>query len=988
MGSLDLPPAWHDPRPWLLMHFEKTPCGFFSEWAVRRILLKNHTDVASSTFATLIRNSPYSAGPLLAELKWIDACPQALAVRYAVNALSAFMNSGEFDVQPIHIQQKVGKCLDMYWPLVSDLEKATDGAAFDKAWYRRYGEQGRYVPSPDNLDQTGSYVLQHAFLSIVSSHSAASLPQDEHAPLAELFRKAWPQRHRLEAFCKRFADIIGVTAKRRVRVSENVTESEMRVHATGHQVLGLFMQWWCLFHIGAYRHSAFVVRSAAERKKNCALWCSINEVVANDYDRGCFTGNELFEQPIVSLCVIKEFIVHCVRNDFSLQHYIGENAKWKLFERMTIEFCDNYRRSLPYQPGPVAVFKASLATFERRRKHMRKVEKQLRREKREARVKKDIERKKRKKAGSAGGEDDHTEELIDSLNLSKSLSAVKKNVVLVEELENDAKMRDYNEDDDYEEKTERLDEELIREMNRLNQNPALTQLYVFVRCVHDVGSSTRMPDSMWAYLAKNMPVEPVACFDLDKRIITFAPAIQTLSARAERLRGRELDFDKVRSHFMRELDAQWMLGVDTRPIQGLGEETSLPHVDPPLHAAFLMMRRFVHILMTVYHCHEVAQGLMTNLIHLYYQNSRCGKPTVLTSIHEMIKRFPYEYAILSTMVSAWKEKQRIRRIPVSVTAYENQVLQASAYFGNYAPVDERFDWLVYCPVCSVVRSTIDQCTPTGNAFPVHHAGKHVAGLGEVYVDIIARVEDESDRPLYWPRKTGVTATACSHTQLCHAKLMGYVVFFNGKAYTMCSNCPNRMECFTEYDSFNRKGFMCATCVFEQEFRDTCDREHEEAKRLYAAFRTPFRTRKLKLSNDEEVHAVVDRDAVIPGSRRRGTGRATFFDELGNEITGRENIAAHRKKIKEEEEEKAAKMMEDDDSAVYGDPTSKWVPAHLKRNAANFESKRPRGRPKNPQIKFTSDATAGDETLNRGGGGKLQNLGELNAMMARTKKYLK
>jgi hypothetical protein len=384
----------------------------------------------------------------------------------------------------------------------------------------------------------------------------------------------------------------------------------------------------------------------------------------------------------------------------------------------------------------------------------------------------------------------------------------------------DSAFASYDEERHYDEKIDVFDETYIAGITAINKNPALTQLNVLIRTVHEVGSATRIPEDFWALVFGQLSPTDPPIVDTATQTIPFRPGVQFHHLNKEKAKQLNIPIQSVYTMMVDALNAQWILAGDGTPLAEWREMKAASGIRSSLHSSFLTTRRITRVLMESFYCAPGAISLMFDLILLYYEHSRCGKPTIVNYLNLLQKGYPYEYAIVHSMVMAWKGWSFAYRIPEAAYTAQSQLFAAHEVCAPKRP-DFRMDWLLYCPVCLIVYALLDQSTSTGSIYPTSYSASKVSGFAGVIVDVLHKPVSEERRITLCPRKTGRNVAACSTTPLKYIKMAGYTVYLNQRSFTICPQrgCANRLECNPEMDRWNSRGRMCATCVFEYRLRE-------------------------------------------------------------------------------------------------------------------------------------------------------------------------
>lgn len=863
MSSHRIPSAWIDPRPWLLQFFMPKVQGM--KWMENECwAMFGYVDPWDVDVQHAIRSSKQQIRTDLfdQECTYLSDC--AMYVDFVAHRVYVELMC---ESHPLHIRKLLGRYLDMFWPLIDDLRSSVTSypfhrctremfiqfaRAYNEAWYDSKRPSPSNVPCDVLLHSHAQYILNTSILKVVSSYDAPTPAQEEHAPLITLFRKAWPQKHQIDQFVKKFIRIVSKTENRRVKPSHG--KGEIVKFPTGDDVMRHLLQWWCVFHNGGYRHTKVVVSHPEMRKSVYDLWSEIPTLTSQQLTQWCL---RMIQQPVVTLCVIKEFMIHTIMMNPAIQDWLHARSKWQAFESIAITYFDRYRKTLPFTPVPEAISRDAAWQLNCNRKTRKQSEKRRREKKRSDRIIKaalsaahregrnvaDDEKGKGHASVSDDDNDGQKRTSADDNDIDKKQS-IWSNLKAARIDPNDERFRVglYNEEDDYDEKIEVFDEAFIADMNRVTGNPALTQLHILVRSIHDVGASTRVPISFWAFVHNQMPTTTAPGLDLTRRTLIFHPTRYIPSRELEPKIGKmTFHVDTMLLKMTSEIDQQWIAARSGGIIRALGEDEVLAGVEESLRPQFLSMRRVFQMIMMMFHCHPTAIDNILWLISLYYEHSRCGKPTIHQTFEALIYEYPYEYNVVFCLMTAWKEWSTAWRVPLSATLTELQLQQTKLLFPPGVPIDFRADWLLYCRSCKKISSLVDQSVSSGSSYPRHYVARSVSGFNGVFVDIHANPKHEWNRPLYCPRKTGKAAVQCAKAPLKHMKMLGYLCFLHDKAYVICTQpgCGNKKQYDPDVDSFNRFGWMCSVCVetarMKTRLREEVDAAVEKEERDCHAF---------------------------------------------------------------------------------------------------------------------------------------------------------
>ena len=888
-----MPSAWIDPRPWLLAYFTTYAGG--TKWMEEeyKVMFAADKHPWDAGVQDVIRQSrtPLRTDLFDQEYTYLSDC--AMYVDFVVHR--AYVEFTSTDKHPVEAIQKLGRFIDMFERHIRDMRESTEhfrtltvesaqefAKRFSFAWYNLAPPTAVRTPCWETLNVDAEATLCRSIQRVVLSYDAPTPAQEEHSPLITLFRKAWPQKHQLDQFVKKFIRVVGTVEQR--RMSRWNEERRIERYPTGDDVMRHILQWWCMFHIGGYRHSKVVVTHPEVRLSMCSLWNQIPKMGTQELT---VWSEALARQPVVTLCVVKEFMLHAIEMNSAVSQWLCARSKWPVFREMLIEYADAYRKTLPYMPVPVDISAEAQEELDFNRAQLKQSEKTGREKKRSQRMLKqavnankrlDRHQKLQKKTNGAVQEASlrlvrtrltiqgilndasSDEEEYDDANDAaggggggerkrRVLKRPKERVDLNAE---QFRVGLYDEGKDYDDtKNDVFDEQFIRDMNKVTNNPALTQLHIFVRCIHEVGASTRIPASFWAFVYNQMPITQLPGLDLKARTLLFNPTSSTFAAGTAAARVMEskglLNIDLMMARMRTDIDQQWWMASRPGTIGGLGEDAAmLEAVEPSLRPQFLGVRRCFQLTMIAMLCNPEAIEEVAWLISMYFQHSRCGKPTITYVFNRLIRNFPYEYNVVYCLMMAWKQWSEAWRVPLPVEVTELQLTQLQALFPEGVRPDFRIDWLLYCPSCKKIPSLVDQSSSTGSSYPKHYKAKSIAGFSGIFVDVRDQPESESQRKIYCPRKTGRAAQQCAQTCLRHMKMAGYLCILNDAVYVICPQvgCGNKMQYNPETDGFNRFGWMCSACVQSSEMRQAMDHKVEYAE---ARFET-VRTRNVTLPN--------------------------------------------------------------------------------------------------------------------------------------------
>lgn len=872
MSNHRIPSAWLDPRPWLLEYFIASAKGVKWMEEEYRVMFGKDRCPWDADVQDIIRRStiPLRTDLFDQEYTYLSDC--AMYVDFVVHR--AYVEFTSTNTHPTIVIQRLGRYIDMFTRHIADirqfqgnpLDVETPIAFYEQfsiAWYAIDPPSPVRIPCWESLNTAAEATLCRSIMRIVMSYDAPTPAKEEHAPLVTLFRKAWPQKHQLDQFVKKFIRVVGTVEQRRVgRWNE---DRRIEQHPTGDDVMRHVLQWWCLFHIGGYPHCKSIVTHPAVRSSMQELWQRIPTMTTQQLT---VWSEALAHQPVVTLCVIKEFMVHAIDMNISVGIWLCDRSKWDIFRDTLVTYADRYRDTLPYRPVPTNIAADAQEELDDNRAKLKQSEKTGREEKRAQRMMKQaINANKRLDRQSKQGTEDSTvaaDKVKDRLKtqgilLEEStdeegddddlLFAQKTNKKKGEKERVDLSAEQfrvglYDEGKDYDDtKIDMFDEQFIVDMNKVTGNPALTQLHIFVRCIHEVGASTRVPASFWSFVYNQMPIAQPEGLDLKQRTLLFKPtASKFISGHAAELYGKaKLNIDTMMLRMRTDVDQQWWMGSRGGVIYGLGEDLVIESVEPSLRPQFLGVRRCFQLTMISLLCHPDAIDLVAWLITLYFQHSRCGKPTITQVFNRLIRAFPYEYSVVYCLMMTWKEWDTAWRVPLPVGITENQLKQLQALFPCGVRPDFRIDWLVYCPTCKKIPALVDQAISTGSSYPKHYTAKSVAGFSGIFVDVRDQPAFESERKVYCPRKTGRAAQQCAQTCLRHMKMAGYLCVLNDTVYVICPQrgCGNKMQCIPDVDGFNKSGWMCSACVQSAEMERAMNYKIDYAETHFRNVRTRY-----------------------------------------------------------------------------------------------------------------------------------------------------
>lgn len=728
------------------------------------------------------------------------ASPFAMWVDFVIHRLTALVDAEDDERRPSmppFVRRKLFTYIDMLWPLVASVANSIGWseekvqAHFNAEWWFANLPNPNTVMCEENLDRRPVAHMFNKIASMLCAYEGPTTAQQEHDPLTTLLRKAWPQKHQLTQFQKKFIRVINMSENRRIREDAVMADGVPYIPVV--EIPGVFGgRRKKKYKNKSQDSAAAILAAAAEAQAATAAifddsgkrelppvtlkeiterilavpfgiqvtryvlqwWClfqagaySHSNTQLTDW-RGrsetcllwrsinTFTTADLVEQSeimssradVLLLCV-NEFMLHAVLSTPALRYFLLETPKWYGFEQLCIQMCDQWRQCMSSKDT------TDMETFQ-------------------------------------------------------------------------------------------------------------SNSHVFLKGVNEVGITTRVPLSWWSFVYHEMGSETPELM-VDGERIKFQPTRVQLAGVPSKVTSKAfVECERVYAHLRSMLDNQHVIGRFDRPFELLGETEGHARIlSRHSKLSFLVTRRILQTIMIHYHCNPEATEAVLKLVELFYQYTKCGKPTVAATFHDLRISYPYEYAILFASLTAWCQWNLVWRVPLPENVVKTQLDKWEWLFPRGLP--PRIDWLLYCPNCLQVRSLIDQSRAAGDAYPKHFNSMQAMGFEGPLVDIKERFRkpgapesDQLQRTLYCPRQQGELAKQCEQTRMLHVCMTGHRVVFNNKPYQICSTlrCYNRVELNPCEDEWTLEGVVCKTCIFRrrtataQELRAKLEDSHKEMAR--------------------------------------------------------------------------------------------------------------------------------------------------------------
>lgn len=221
---------------------------------------------------------------------------------------------------------------------------------------------------------------------------------------------------------------------------------------------------------------------------------------------------------------------------------------------------------------------------------------------------------------------------------------------------------------------------------------------------------------------------------------------------------------------------------------------------------FLMAWRFgVAIGLTIGMTKTDEAILLSLLIDFYCK--RLGPSTIETAIKEACRAS----ACIRTCAILWSNWISVVQVavPLDVAREQNRALQTrmSAFFESEADYPENMDYLLYCPICGSIKSTINYAFRVGYKEPadIYHA-TDVMGFAKTSIRF------RKAKKVFCGRTGLATSASCRESECRYIPLCHRIVYKDRKAFTVCPKCGIGMTISSFYTLYHSKYWaMCSAC---------------------------------------------------------------------------------------------------------------------------------------------------------------------------------
>lgn len=786
--------------------------------------------------------------------KWWFLSPYTAFVHCSMYLLAGVL-TGRAEHYDIAVRRHAAACLDMYWGIAEEINlrsqsthPANYATVFNRDWWIGHMQRMSLlrVPCQDALDpRPAAQMLEH-LPSLVCLSEPPDIPL-----LIIMLRKAWPNKTNLSQFVTKLKHVRASELKRRTSAhDEETSEADALPIKAGHQIMRYLMQWICLMHVGGYSHSQTLVTKWHVRALMTKYWNRIHDMTSDEIE---IETDEYFQDPIMTIYAINEWMEYVLRSSPAAYDWLNQICGWQVYGDRLLEYCDAYRSLLPIPKPPDS---------EWLEKHAKTGDEW-----------KDAEMEARLQMA------------VDECPLPvhwEQFNQRQLNVFLAETKANDrtqqpTEPRQHIPQPPKTNVINRADPFGKRAAESMSTRMCSVAMYGFNKRGFVIGSASRIPKSFWSFLWENVdltrfiapqtvgpnavavPTSLNAILSSPIQQVAFAPAATDVPHK--RRAGSLVALEEVRQLTQNLLDYEWVF-ENGHLVKEFGDDAATRFIAPHLHHKFLSTSRIMAAVMLFYECHHDSVAIMATLVRMYYQRFKCGKPTITATFQRLLKRFPYEHAIIYGMLSGWREWSYLTIAYLPAPTTERQLYIANAVYGRRinGPPPESAHWLLFCPNCDRIYSLFTQFSAIGR-YPTRYHSDQISGFQK------PRVCTDTGA-LYCSRKTDRRAPICNAVKLIHCDIRGKYVYFNDKCYVRChrAGCVNIME-RSEYDVYTSHSYVCASCVLdarlatERAMRNSDKAEaKEQAKKARAAEAAARRSARPRIKA-EETEAVSKQNAV-------------------------------------------------------------------------------------------------------------------------------
>lgn len=221
---------------------------------------------------------------------------------------------------------------------------------------------------------------------------------------------------------------------------------------------------------------------------------------------------------------------------------------------------------------------------------------------------------------------------------------------------------------------------------------------------------------------------------------------------------------------------------------------------------FLMAWRFGVVIGLTIGMTPTDEAILLSLLIDFYCK-RLGPSTIETAIKEACRASACIRAC-AVLWTSWVSVVQVS-VPFDVASEQTRALQTrmSAFFESKEDYPDNMDYLLWCPNCGSVKSTINYAFRLGHKEPsdIHHA-TDVMGFSKTSIRF------RKSKKVFCGRTGLATSASCRESECQYVPLCHRIVYKDRKAFTICPKCGIGMTISSFYTLYHSKYWaMCSAC---------------------------------------------------------------------------------------------------------------------------------------------------------------------------------